>query len=328
MDSAGIHVALSEGATQVVGGVAKRAQYSGANKVPVAMLNRKTRAGLSANDQGVFTVALPSKVQVPAKDMTTYPHGDGFGTVMLSNLGVVTLAGTLADGSTFLGSSGLVSSGGFPAYAQLVTPGAAASVRGGSLGGLLTVDVAQANSDVTGTDLLWIRPAVTQLTGTSAAAKATQLYTEGWPTGIRVDAVGAFYDRTKDARTGLGLGAVNLTTGNGELLFTGGRLTGDVTVRAFNIAAGTAAGTSKVTKIPVANSTFTLVVTQGVGQFSGVFTPNWTNAVVSKPVFRGVLIQKGGSKGGYGYFISNRSGDADPQAGRVTLGAPAPVPAP
>ena len=328
IDSAGIHVALSEGATQVVGGVAKRAQYSGANKVPVAMLNRKTRAGLSANDQGVFTVALPSKVQVPAKDMTTYPHGDGFGTVMLSNLGVVTLAGTLADGSTFLGSSGLVSSGGFPAYAQLVTPGAAASVRGGSLGGLLTVDVAQANSDVTGTDLLWIRPAVTQLTGTSAAAKATQLYTEGWPTGIRVDAVGAFYDRTKDARTGLGLGAVNLTTGNGELLFTGGRLTGDVTVRAFNIAAGTAAGTSKVTKIPVANSTFTLVVTQGVGQFSGVFTPNWTNAVVSKPVFRGVLIQKGGSKGGYGYFISNRSGDADPQAGRVTLGAPAPVPAP
>ena len=324
IDSAGIHVALSEGATQVVAGLAKRAQYSSANKVPVAMLNRKTRAGLTANDQGFFTVALPSKVQVPAKDMTTYPHGDGFGSVTLSNFGVVTLVGTLADGSTFLGSSGLVSSGGFPAYAQLVTPGAAVSVKGGSLSGLLTVDVAQANSDVTGTDLLWIRPTVTQLTGTSAAAKATQLYTEGWPTGIRVDAVGAFYDKTKDVRTGLGLGAANLTTGNGELLFTGGRLTADVTVRAFNIETGTAAGTSKVTKIPVGNSTFTLVVAQGVGQFNGMFTPNWTNAVVSKPVFRGVMLQKGGSKGGYGYFISNRSGDADPQAGRVTLGAQTP----
>jgi hypothetical protein len=324
IDSAGIHVALSEGAAQVVAGLAKRAQYSSANKVPVAMLNRKTRVSLSANDQGVFTVALPSKAQVPAKDMTTYPHGDGFGSVTLNNLGVVTMVGTLADGSTFLGSSGLVSNGGFPAYAQLVTPGAAATVKGGSLSGELTVDVAQANSDVSGADLLWIRPEVTQLTGTSAAAKATQLYTEGWPTGIRVDAVGAFYDRTKDVRTGLDLGPVNLTTGNGELVFTGGRLTGDMTVSAFNIEAGAAAGTSKVTKIPVANKTFTLTVAQGVGQFNGVFTPNWTNAVAAKPTFRGVLLQKGGSQGGYGYFISNRSGDADPQAGRVTLGKPTP----
>jgi hypothetical protein len=177
---------------------------------------------------------------------------------------------------------------------------------------------------VSGADLLWIRPEVTQLTGTSAAAKATQLYTEGWPTGIRVDAVGAFYDRTKDVRTGLDLGPVNLTTGNGELVFTGGRLTGDMTVSAFNIEAGAAAGTSKVTKIPVANKTFTLTVAQGVGQFNGVFTPNWTNAVAAKPTFRGVLLQKGGSQGGYGYFISNRSGDADPQAGRVTLGKPTP----
>jgi hypothetical protein len=217
-----------------------------------------------------------------------------------------------------------VSVGGFPAYAQLVTPGAAPTLKGGSISGELSVDVAQANSDVSGTDLLWIRPAVTQLTGSTARAKATQLYTEGWPTGIRVDAVGAFYDRTKDARTGLGLGAANATTGNGELLFTGGRLTADVEVRAFNIEAGAAVGSTKVTKIPVANSTFNLAVTQSVGQFNGVFTPNWTNAVTAKPVFRGVLIQKGGSKGGYGYFISNRSGDVDPQAGRVTLGAPTP----
>jgi hypothetical protein len=320
----GISVALSEGPAQVVAGLAKRAHYSSTNKVPVAMLNRKTRASLTANDQGFFTVALPSKAQVPAKDMTTYPHGDGFGTVSLSNGGLVTLAGTLADGSTFLGSSGLVSVGGFPAYAQLVTPGAAPTLKGGSISGELSVDVAQANSDVSGTDLLWIRPAVTQLTGSTARAKATQLYTEGWPTGIRVDAVGAFYDRTKDARTGLGLGAANATTGNGELLFTGGRLTADVEVRAFNIEAGAAVGSTKVTKIPVANSTFNLAVTQSVGQFNGVFTPNWTNAVTAKPVFRGVLIQKGGSKGGYGYFISNRSGDVDPQAGRVTLGAPTP----
>ncbi|MBV6497790.1 MAG: hypothetical protein CJBNEKGG_00001 [Prosthecobacter sp.] len=323
IDSTGISVALSEGAAQVVGGLAKRAYYSSTRTVPVAMLNRKTRASLTANDQGFFTVALPSKVQVPAKDMTTYPHGDGFGSVTLSSLGGVTMVGTLADGSTFLGSSGLVSVGGFPAYAQLVTPGAAVTVKGGSISGELSVDVAQADSDVSGTDLLWIRPAVTQMAGTTPSAKATQLYTEGWPTGIRVDAVGAFYDRTKDARTGLGLGAVNATTGNGELVFSGGKLTADVEVRAFNIEAGTASAT-KVTKIPVANGTFSLAVTQGVGQFNGTFTPNWTNAVAAKPLFRGVLIQKGGNKGGYGYFISNRNGDVDPQAGRVTLGAPVP----
>jgi hypothetical protein len=74
--------------------------------------------------------------------------------------------------------------------------------------------------------------------------------------------------------------------------------------------------------VPTTNAAFTLTVVPTTGMFSGTFTPNWTSAATAKPAFRGVILQKGTSKGGYGYFISNRTSDTDPESGRVTLGKP------
>ena len=77
-----------------------------------------------------------------------------------------------------------------------------------------------------------------------------------------------------------------------------------------------------VGKVPATNPAFTLTAPSTSGMFSGTFTPNWTSAATAKPAFRGVILQKGASKGGYGYFISNRTTDTDPESGRVTLGKP------
>lgn len=174
---------------------------------------------------------------------------------------------------------------------------------------------------MTAVDLRWIRPSVLQLSGTTAAARATQIYTDGWPSGIAVDMIGALYDRRLDAQSALRLGPVDSVNGNGRLVFSGAGLQPDVTVTRFNIQPATTAGATSVTKIPATNSSFSLAITQSSGLFSGTFTPNWTQAVSTKPSFKGVLLQKGASAGGYGFFHSNRSNDTDPESGRVVLDA-------
>lgn len=322
----GIMAMLSEdmGMNRVLGHAA-RAVYSSINKVPGALLNQKMPATAPLNNRGFFTLAMPAKEQVPERDIHTYPQGDGFGSLTLSDVGVVAWAGTLADGSTFTCGSGLVMLDECPVFAPLVTPGQPVTVKGGRLGGVLHFAAGPEN-DVTAMDLQWTRPAVTQLPGTTVVAKATQLYTAGWPEGIVLDAAGALYDKTVDVRTALGLDPVNPVDGNGRLEFTGGWLVGDpvgrVGVTSFNIALGTLAGTSVVTKIPAVNSSFSLTVGQVQGTLGGTFTPNWAPASTVKPSFRGILIQKGAAKGGYGFFISNRPSDLDPESGRATLGRP------
>lgn len=79
-----------------------------------------------------------------------------------------------------------------------------------------------------------------------------------------------------------------------------------------------------VTKIPATNNSFTLAVNQKLGTWSGTFTPDWTQPAAVKPAIKGVLLQKGDGRGGYGWFISNRSADPDPESGEATLGAQTP----
>jgi formylglycine-generating enzyme required for sulfatase activity/alpha-tubulin suppressor-like RCC1 family protein len=319
---AGIVATLFDDTDVVVTGTARRAVSSMANKVPAELLNQKTVATALENNKGFFTVAMPARTPqgVPQRDTSTYPQGDGLGTISLSDTGAVSFAGTLADGSTYTAASGIVTGYECPVFAQLGTPGAAAMVKGGSLGGMLLFDNSEADSDVTATSLLWIRPAVTELPGTTPVQKATQLYTDGWPEGILLDAVGALYDKTRDVQDALGLGPANSIVGNGRLGFEHGKLAAALEETSLNIAPGTTAGTSLVTKIPTTNTAFTLMTTQSSGAFSGTFTPNWNQAAAAKPAFKGILLQKGASAGGYGFFLSNRTGDTNPESGRVTLG--------
>jgi murein DD-endopeptidase MepM/ murein hydrolase activator NlpD len=41
----------------------------------------------------------------------------------------------------------------------------------------------------------------------------------------------------------------------------------------------------------------------------------------AKAAYKGIIVQKGANKGGYGYVISATTGDRDPQSGGVSLTA-------
>ncbi len=291
----------------------RRAAYSAANKVAAGLCNRKTNASLPANNQGFFTAALPAVAQTPARPESSYPQGNGYATVTLADIGTLNVAGTLADGTTFTCSTVLVADDVAPLFAQLKTPGA--STLGGSLGGHLEF-VMGTEFDVTSTDLRWIRPAVTRQNGNSAAAKATQLYTDGWPSGIALGFAGGHFDTTDTVDDVLELPPSPAGEGNSELHFHGGKLTADIWIRNFQIIGNT------VVKTPATDRSYSLTLNTRTGVFSGTFTPNWTSPVSAKPTYKGVLVSKGfGGPAGYGYFHSNRAGDPNPECGGVSLGA-------
>lgn len=300
-------------------GTATRALYSASNKVPSAMFTPPTSASRPAPKKGYFTVGFPTKAQNPARSADSFPQGDGIGILTVSDIGVLTLSGTLADGTIITGSSGLVTGNTCPVFIQITTPGAATAVKGGLFTGTLTFDATATDSDVSGEDLLWFRPTVTAVSRPAAKAAATRLYTAGWPDGIHVDAVGALYDKTVKVETGLGLPAPNATSGNARLTLTDGKLNPGITKTNFNIDG------NAVRKIPdpvKPDTTFTLKLTPATGAFSGSFTPNWTTPDKKKPDFKGIMIQKGSNKGGFGFFLSNSKDDTSSQGGGVSLGAP------
>lgn len=286
---------VTEGAN-VSTGTILRSYYSTTRPVPVAYRN-------VGGTSGYFTVAFPSIAQVPALPSTSYPQGDGFATMTVSSSGVVALAGKMADGSPFTSAmSYLRSDATCPIFSQFATAGTSSTATTSSMGGVLNFDFVQADSDVTSTDgLLWFRPAT-----------ASARYTSGWPSGVKLGALGARFNKAQTTQVTLALGAVNGTTGNGKLEFSDGKLSGSVAVTAFNVAGNT------VSKLSATNNTFTLLI-NGQGLFSGSFTPNWASPALALPEFAGVILQKGANNAGFGHFISNASGDADPESGGVTF---------
>jgi hypothetical protein len=292
-------------------GTAKRAMYTTKNKVRPGLLNSTTK--------GYYTVAFPAKAQSPAMLPETYPQGSSYGTVTLASAGTATFAVSLADGTSFTASSALIEGEISPLFAQLTTPGAAAAVKGGSFGGTLAFEI-ETNSDVSGTDLLWFRPAVVAKTTPAAAAAATNLYTDGWPTGVKVDAVGALYNSLLSVQFSLGLGSAQTEPGNVELLFTSGKLVDDVSYTALKIDFNT------VIQVPAKDPRYTLIAAPKTGFFNGTFTPDWLSPNSKLPTYKGIMIQKGSNKGGYGFFLSNALNDLDPESGNVTLLKPVPVP--
>ena len=274
--------------------------YTAATPVPADLLN-------VGGTRGTYTIKLTPQTL----GSTSSPQGYGYATLTLSTSGTVSLSGLLADGTALSASGLLVEGQHCPVFAQLVTPGQASTVRGGSFSGTLTFDLGQDASDVTGSNLQWFRPAVV-----SAGTLATNLYTVGWPSGIKVNALGARFDSTVDVTTALALAAPDALNGNAKLTFSAGKLNSTITKTKFNIATG-----NVVTKIPTNDATYSLSLSAS-GLIGGSFTPNWPSPVAAKPVYRGIIIQKGTSAGGYGYFLSNANGDTHPEGGAVTLTTP------
>ncbi len=297
-DNDGLHLLVTATAGESAG-LARFDAYSSALPVPVDLLNQNGKTGY-------FTFILPAKPQMPAIPLSDYPQGTGFATITLAKTGTLRFVATLADGTKTTISSALVTGDTSPVFAQLATPGS--KLKGGSFSGSLVFDTTQADSDVTAADMAWFRPAVVE--GKSAATKP---YTAGWPQGVTIDAFGVHYDKTLPMQAGLLLPAADPLNGNARLFIDDGKLTAPVEISNFNINA------SKVAKIPLNDKTFTLSLTQGSGLIKGSFTPNWTDPAPKLPAFQGVVLQKGANIGGYGYFMSNRLNDNDPESGAVEL---------
>jgi hypothetical protein len=98
-----------------------------------------------------------------------------------------------------------------------------------------------------------------------------------------------------------------------NLQFADGKLTAQITKTNFNINGST------VTKIPAADTSFTLTTTATFGAFTGTIRPNWMPTATALPAFKGIILQKGANQGGFGFFLSNIPSDLDPQSGGVSL---------
>jgi formylglycine-generating enzyme required for sulfatase activity len=275
-------------------GSALPASYSKNDLVPGELLN-------SAN-QGIYTAALPAKTQTPAKALADFPQGAGYTSIILKNNGTLRLAGVLADGTKFTAACALVAGNAAPVHAQLLTPGTSTRELGGSLLGVLGFDPGAADTDVSATDLRWFRPAVNEQSGTTVAALATQLYTNGWPEGISVDLMGAKYDHAAAMETTLVLAR-----------FRYGKQTSTY-VSSYFLIDGNRGFTLVRDGIPDHHR----ISFQSSGFFGGSFTPEWGNNNQPPCFFRGVLLSKGANRG-WGFFLSNRANDSDPESGAVVL---------
>lgn len=247
---------------------------------------------LNAGTKGNYTVAIPSKAQ-GALATSLFPQGDGAATLTLTSAGAVTLKGTLADGTALSATGVLRSNNSVALFSKLYKN------RGVFLG-KASFNLLAADSDIAGTDLLWIRPAVSR----------SQYYPAGWETGLKVDVVGAKYAGV--ASVDFGQGNDNFTIGNASLVFNDGLL-GSAVTKGVNVNKTTGA----VKTIPATNAPYTLAFTASTGLFSGIF-PHTDN---SKPAYKGVLLNKGANKGGFGFFLSTPAAgyNTSGQSGSVNL---------
>jgi hypothetical protein len=270
---------------------------------PSVLLNR------SNGSQGYFTLALSTREPASPEEAATYPQGTGYATITLARAGTFTVAAVLPDGTKVTASSFLVAGAESPVFVPLSTPGANASVKGGSVSGMLKFDTAAVRSDVSGDNWQWFRPQAL-----TPAAKA-QTYRSGWPDGILLDVLGGLYQSSISAQTALGLLATDLVNGNARLVLTNGNL--DPTVsKPFNLDG------NKFVKLDAKDGSYSLSLAPTTGLFKGTFEPNWLNPAKTRPAFQGVVLQKSAHSGGFGFFLSNASGDLNPESGAVILSKP------
>jgi len=238
---------------------------------------------LNQTTKGVYSVALPSKAQSPVLATNLFPQGDGVGALSLSPAGAVTLKGNLADGTAYSLAGRLTAQGTVALHANLYK-------KAGALAGVITFANA-ADSDVAGTDLLWIRP----------AQPRARYYPAGWATGIKVDAAGTAQSNVAATAANFGQGADDITgsspVGNASIVFADGGLTSTVT-KGVNINSTT----GKVSLFPLTPTPTDYKVT--FSATSGAIGGFFTHSDSTKPVIKAVLLNKGANKGGFGYFLS------------------------
>lgn len=246
-----------------------RAAFSAANPVPSTYLENK----------GLYNVAFPARASQVGLTSADYPQGDGVGTITVTNLGKASLAATLADGTVVTASALLSKDRKVPLFVQLYGKPTA-----GSLGGVATLDVAPADSDVSGTDFFWFRP-----------WQNVHHYPWGWPEGIEVDLVGTKFAVPVGASVLplLPAGPPNATLVFSDGLLSPSSLSKDVQISTTNVV-------TKYSVFPALDTSYTLTITAASGKIAGDFT----HTDGTKPKFSGIILQKGGNREAFGYFMT------------------------
>jgi len=234
----------------------------------------------TARSDGIFTAFIsPQASASQPEGLTTvdYPQGEGIATLKVSKAGLVTLAGTLADGTAITASVPLSRALTCPLFAPLYS-------NGGFIRGQLVLDHETSASDLSASDMLWSRPFLDN-----------QHYPYGWSEGLKVDLLGARYRAITGQSVLPGLPASD-ANGNADLSFTDGLLTSPVTKQV------SITPTDVVTKIPATDASFTLTINRLTGMLTGTFT----DTSGTKPSFQGIIYQKGdpAQPKGHGFFLT------------------------
>ncbi len=231
---------------------------------------------------GVYGVAFPAKDQASALPSSAYPQGDGYMRMAVASNGNVSFNGKLADGLVLMASGRLGVNGKVILYEQLYR-------RAGAFCGELTLDEAT-DSDATGADLLWLRPHMAR----------AQYYPNGWSSGIRVDAIGAKFSAS--TAFNFNQGSMDSKFGNAQVTFSDGLLAGAGEIdEAVNVTSG-----GQVHLLPPGDRRFTLAfdytrfkITQ-----TGAFHGNFSHSDGTITAYSGILLCKGATRRGYGFFLS------------------------
>ena len=206
---------------------------------------------------GKYTLVLPSPADAEA------PAGDGFGRVTISAAGVVTFAGSLADGTKVSDSVTLSKAGAWPLYAPLYAG------KGSVLSWMTFTNLSE--TDLAGA-LSWIRP----------AQPKAKFYTNSF--AVQTEVVGSHYSAPESKTNRV------IEIENGLVTLTGGGLA-DALVNAISIAPN-----SKVTNL--GTNKLSLTFTAGTGLFTGrVLNPETGKTLT----LQGAVLQK--QNHGAGFFL-------------------------
>lgn len=259
-------------ASELASFAGRKAPHTFRNQVSEELLNQPVNR---TPTRGYHTISFPNKDQDPARDPSSFPQGDGAGILILSRTGSARLTGFLADGTRFVSSGKLREDETLPVFARI-------HARKGNLSGELSFEDLP-DSDVSGLGFLWLRPELPR----------SPRYPDGWPGGIRVDALGTLF--AFPGSVDFTQGAADPENGNAAFQFSDGGL-GDLVAHVVSIDPDT----GRLIRVPVPNRD----IFPRLNRQSGWLTGRFRLEDGRLAPFRGVLLNKGANRGGFGYFIT------------------------
>lgn len=273
---------------------ARRAAFSSTNPVLSTSFGATTRSPI-----GSYTSAFspPSPGSLSADQA---PNGFGYATVTISSSGMVSVTGTLQDGTAVTCSTTLAANGTWTLFSQLY-PGLQ-----GFLSGALTLDLSQISNDFQSGTIRWICP-----------LQDRQHYPLGWPEGLNTSMVGSRYVATSGSSIIPLNQLVGTGDGNATLGFSDGLL-GSPLSFPVDITP-----TDGVTEVP-ASSSYSMTISRTTGMISGSFNHTSQTLVTTSTPYSGMVFQKSGSAlKALGFFRTATPAvkDYTGQSGAVSLNA-------